>query len=212
MTAWKAQLQHQQRRATTAAFQAKQPISDSSTQSMMMLMRCEARQLKSRGKQKRFTCSSVFSPINETSCDRIGIWNMESKSSICCCLVVLLSSLSQSNDDCDCLLVVNCLLVALCADAIAVRAFPTQCTHEFLRWSWFVSCLNERVSRHFQPFFPAGCYNATACPRFKASSNCSGSDLVCVNGSVTRVCVLWRARTLCCESAVGLTDGRRAGF
>jgi hypothetical protein len=39
--------------------------------------------------------------------------------------------------------------------------------------------------------FSAGC-NATACPRFSSSSNCTGSQLKCVGGKVTYLCG-------CCE-------------
>jgi hypothetical protein len=41
----------------------------------------------------------------------------------------------------------------------------------------------------FFAFFRAGC-NATVCPRFNASSNCTGTGLICSGGKVTQLCVL----------------------
>jgi hypothetical protein len=47
--------------------------------------------------------------------------------------------------------------------------------------------------------FRAGCIEAV-CPRFDASSNCTGSGLRCSGGSVTQLCVLERCDVFCLDS------------
>jgi hypothetical protein len=56
------------------------------------------------------------------------------------------------------------------------------------------SALREHLPTGAHAFFCcafSGC-NLTACPRFSSSSNCNGSQLICVGGKVTHLCG-------CCE-------------